>query len=147
MLPVEYRTQGLSSPVFNYPYERSRETLERLHRNGPVDARDGVKMQYINPVTGGSPMPAIAAFLQLLPAGFRGVTARSTDATVYCATEGRGRTRIGDQTFEWKKHDIFVAPSWYPVSHAADEDAVLFSFSDRPVQKALGLWREELVNQ
>jgi gentisate 1,2-dioxygenase len=25
----------------------------------------------------------------------------------------------------------------------ADRDAVLFSFSDRPVQQALGLWREE----
>jgi gentisate 1,2-dioxygenase len=28
------------------------------------------------------------------------------------------------------------------VAHEADSEAVLFSFSDRPVQKALGLWRE-----
>jgi len=28
-------------------------------------------------------------------------------------------------------------------SNQAQEDAVLFSFSDRPVQKAIGLWREE----
>jgi gentisate 1,2-dioxygenase len=25
----------------------------------------------------------------------------------------------------------------------ADRDTLLFSFSDRPVQQALGLWREE----
>jgi gentisate 1,2-dioxygenase len=29
------------------------------------------------------------------------------------------------------------------VSHAADEDAIVFSFSDRPAQQALGLWREQ----
>jgi gentisate 1,2-dioxygenase len=45
---------------------------------------------------------------------------------------------------EWRAHDVFVAPSWHSVSHEAQGDAVLFSFSDRPVQKALGLWREEL---
>jgi gentisate 1,2-dioxygenase len=100
-------------------------------------------MQYINPITGGYPMPAIGAFVQLLPSGFHGVGHRSTDATVYCVVEGRGRSQVGDATLDWKEHDIFVAPSWYPVSHDAQADSVLFSFSDRPVQKALGIWREE----
>ena len=50
---------------------------------------------------------------------------------------------MGESNFAWKEHDIFVAPSWYPVSHHAETEAVLFSFSDRPVQKALGLWREQ----
>jgi gentisate 1,2-dioxygenase len=27
-----------------------------------------------------------------------------------------------------------------------DEEAILFSFSDRPAQKALGLWREQARN-
>ncbi|WP_234829425.1 hypothetical protein, partial [Enterobacter hormaechei] len=30
----------------------------------------------------------------------------------------------------------------FDVSFQADEDTVLFSFSDRPVQEALGLFRE-----
>jgi gentisate 1,2-dioxygenase len=81
--------------------------------------------------------------LQLLPSGFRGTESRATDATVYCVAEGAGRSRIGGETFEWKRHDIFVVPSWTWVSHEAQGEAVLFSFSDRPVQKALGLWREE----
>jgi gentisate 1,2-dioxygenase len=34
-------------------------------------------------------------------------------------------------------------PSWCKVAHQATDDAVLFSFSDRPVQKALDLWRAE----
>jgi gentisate 1,2-dioxygenase len=53
------------------------------------------------------------------------------------------RSRIGEQVYEWGPKDVFVVPSWYKVSHEADEDAVLFSYSDRPVQKALGLWREQ----
>ena len=31
----------------------------------------GVKMRFINPATGGAPMPTIGAFMQLLPKGFR----------------------------------------------------------------------------
>jgi gentisate 1,2-dioxygenase len=88
-------------------------------------------------------MPTIGAFLQLLPKGFVGTPYRSTDSTIYCVTEGAGRTRVGTTEIEWKEHDIFVTPSWYPVTHMPDAEAVLFSFSDRPAQKAFGLWREE----
>lgn len=147
MLPAEYRSESLSAPLFNYRYSKSREALERIRKNGPIDPADGYKLQYVNPATGGAPMPTIGAFLQLLPAGFTTERRRSTDATVYCPTEGTGRTTAGDQVFEWGRHDVFVVPSWCPVSHSADsDDAVLFSFSDRPAQKALGLWRQESVN-
>jgi gentisate 1,2-dioxygenase len=39
-----------------------------------------------------------------------------------------------------------VVPSWKPVVHEADEEAVLFSFSDRPVQEKIGVWREDRGN-
>jgi gentisate 1,2-dioxygenase len=144
MMPIEYKPPTMSAPVFNYPYSHSREVLDQLYRNGPLHPCHGIKMQYINPATGGYPLPSIGAFIQLFPSGFRGAAYRSTDATVYCAVEGRGRSRIGEATFDWKEHDIFVIPSWYSVSHEAHADAVLFSYSDRPVQKALGIWREQV---
>jgi gentisate 1,2-dioxygenase len=103
-----------------------------------------VKLQYVNPASGGYPLATIAAFLQLLPQGFGGKAYRSTDSTVYSVVEGRGRTRIGSTTLTWGPRDIFVVPSWQPVSHEATEQAVLFSASDRAAQKALGLWREEI---
>ena len=78
-------------------------------------------------------------------AGCTGVCGRATDGTVYHVVEGRGRSRIGDMDIAWQPHDIFVAPSWSPVSHQADDEAVLFSFSDRPIQKSLGIFREEHV--
>src|SRR5205085_6634789 len=99
----------------------------------------------VNPATGGYPMPTIGAFIQFLPLRFATAPYRSTDATVFFVVEGRGSSTIGDTTMAWQARDIFVAPSWSPVSHTADEDVVLFSFSDRPVQKALGLWREQVM--
>ncbi len=143
LLPLEYEARSLTTPVFSYPYARSREALEALRRMGPWHACHGLKLQYANPASGGYPMPTIAAFLQLLPKGFEGAHYRSTDGAVYCVVEGRGSSTVGDEVFEWGPRDIFVVPSWCKVSHRAFQDAVLFSFSDRPVQKAMGLWREQ----
>ena len=148
MLPVEHKpARGATapSPVFNYPYSRSREALQQLYKNGPIDPHHGVKLQYVNPMTGGYPLPTIAAFLQLLPKGFAGKAYRSTDSTIYSVVEGRGKSRIGSKTLSWGPKDIFVVPSWQPVSHEASDEAVLFSASDRAAQKALGLWREEAL--
>ena len=143
LLPLEYQAASRTTPVVSYPYEKTRDTLSRLQRPGSAHPSHGVKLQYANPATGGYPMPTIAAFIQLLPAGFRGRQYRSTDGTVFSVVEGHGRSKIGKEVFEWGPKDVFVVPSWHEVSHEAAEEAVLFSFSDRPVQKALGIWREE----
>jgi gentisate 1,2-dioxygenase len=143
LLPLGYSPQSLTTPVFSYPYAQTRDALEQLRRGDNVHPCHGLKLQYNNPATGGYPMPTIGAFIQLLPKGYRGKPYRSTDGTVYCAVEGRGRTRIDGKMFEWETQDVFVAPSWSRVEHEAGADAVLFSFSDRPAQRALGLWREQ----
>lgn len=146
MLPLEHVEASPSSPLFHYPYARVKEALLQVERGGKVDACHGYKLQYVNPVTGGYPMPTMAAYMQLLPAGFCGQPGRSTDATIYCAREGEGVTFVGNERIEWKAGDVFVAPSWHAVSHQTSERSTLFSFSDRAAQKALGLWREERLN-
>ena len=144
LLPVDHRPTHSGSPVFNYPYARTREALERMRRTADWDRCHGLKMRYVDPVTGGYPLTTIAAFTQLLPKGFTSAPYRSTDATVFVPMEGRGRTRIGpDFVVEWQPRDIFVVPSWKPVVHEVTDDAVLFSFSDRPIQQALHLFRED----
>lgn len=88
-------------------------------------------------------MPTIATCLQLLPAGFFGQPARSTDASVYSVVEGSGVAQIGDRRFAFEAKDLFVVPSWVELRlEAGATDCVLFSFSDRPVQQALGILRE-----
>ncbi|HEX5326020.1 MAG TPA: gentisate 1,2-dioxygenase [Acetobacteraceae bacterium] len=143
MLPVDWVPTAKSSPVFSYPYARSREALDTLARNGDPDPCHGHKLRYVNPASGAHPMPTIGAFMQLLPAGFDSVPYRSTDGTIYVAVEGCGETAIGETIFRWKPRDVFVVPSWHWHHHETTREAVLFSFSDRPVQQALGLWRQE----
>jgi gentisate 1,2-dioxygenase len=146
LLPLEYVPEDGASPVFHYPYARVKAVLQQMVRGGGVDACHGVKMQYANPVTGGYPMPTMAAFIQQLPERFHGRPYRATDASVYCAIEGTGASEINGKRIEWGVGDVFVVPSWSVTSHRASEDSVLFSFSDRPAQKALGLWREQRLD-
>src|SRR5579863_8710162 len=146
LLPVDWKPQVKTSPVFNYPYARTREALDALQRNGAPDPYHGHKLRYVNPASGEFAMPTIATFVQLLPAGFASQPYRSTDGTVFVAVEGNGETRIGDTVFAWEPHDIFVVPSWMTHTHHAHGEAVLFSFSDRVVQEKLGLWREARGN-
>jgi gentisate 1,2-dioxygenase len=146
LLPIDWRPAVKTSPVFNYPYVRSRESLDVLSRHEDPDPCHGHKLRYVNPTSGDFAMPTIGAFIQLLPGGFATRPYRSTDATVFVAVEGSGQSRVGDRVFDWEAHDIFVVPSWISVSHQAAADAVLFSCSDRPVQEKLGLWREQRGN-
>lgn len=143
MAPVRQVHQRASSPIFNYPYLRSREALELLRRHEEIDPWVGVKLRYINPLTGGAPMPTIGACMQLLPAGFVGMSHRSTDGTVYSVVEGSGSATIDGCRFTFLPRDTFVVPSWSRLSLEAVGDVVLFSFSDRPVHEALGMFREE----
>lgn len=145
LLPVDWKPQNLNSPIFNYPYVRTRQSLVTLSHNDTPDVHHGHKMRYVNPATGGHVTPTIAAFMQLLPAGFNGQPYRSTDGAVYSVVEGEGETVIGDKVIHWKPRDVFVVPSWAEHAHHTTGGAILFSFSDRCVQEKLGLWREQRV--
>ncbi len=146
LLPVDFESRGPASPIFNYPYARSRAALEQMKRQEDWDPCHGLKLRYINPVDGGFAMPTMATFLQLLPKGFKTAGYRSTDATVFAVVEGRGRSTLGGRAFGWGPKDIFVAPSWARIIHEAEEEAVIFSYSDRAAQQKLGLWREDRGN-
>ena len=145
MVPVRHDHTSATSPIFNYPYARSREALAQLQRQEAPDAWLGHKLRYINPLTGGSPMPTIATNLQLLPRGFAGKTHRATDGAVYSVVEGHGTAHIAGERFDFGPRDTFVVPSWAPLQLTASDEVVLFSFSDRPVQQAMGVLREAFL--
>jgi len=150
MRPVNETWDKPESPIFSYPYERSRDALERMRRANEWDPAAALKLEYIDPTRGRSAMPTISTFLQLLPKGFSGARYRTTENTVYCVVEGTGKLIVGDgsetRTIAWKPRDIFALPFWVPHRLEADEDATLFSFSDRTAQEKLGLWREDRGN-
>ena len=143
MVPVDYQPKPADpTRVFVYPFERTRAALISIAHDTP-DPHRGFQLKFVNPATGASPMPTIGAFAQWLPAGFETKPIRSTDGTVHVCLEGGGEVRVADKTWRFDVNDIVVVPSWYSVQWRADRDSFLFSFSDRPVQQALGLWREE----
>jgi len=129
--------------VLSYPYARTREALEELSKGGKPHPSHGWSLRYVDPATGRDPFPTMAAFVQRLPQGFEGRNWRSTDGAVCCVVEGSGSVEIGAARLEFAPHDVFVVPSWEVRRFSAGTDCVIFSYSDRAAQEALGFWREE----
>jgi gentisate 1,2-dioxygenase len=84
------------------------------------DRPDGIVLEHVNPITGGSTLPTPACSIRLLPAGFETRERRQSSSSVYYVHEGHGKHLNGSDS----------------------ERAVLFSVSDEPLVKALGLYRE-----
>jgi len=143
LLPVGHRATSLNSPVFNYPWARTREALHALTRAGAPDAHTGHWMRYVNPLDGGWAMPTLATMVRLLPAGFSTAPYRSSDSAVFTTVEGQGELHVDGQVFAMGPRDIAVVPGWMPYSLHALDDWALFSYSDRVAQEKLGFWREQ----
>ncbi len=141
---------GKTSPIFSYPYTRTREALHHLEQSAPIDHWDGIKLRYTHPLTGGYAMPTMGTFMQRLPAAFSGKPYRQTDGAVFSVVEGAGTAQItshhGTVQFEFGPRDHFVVPSWHTLQLASRPGCVLFSYSDRPVHEALGIYREERLS-
>ena len=133
------------SPLWHYPMSQARAALERLAAERSGSPFDGIILEYTNPLTGGSAMPTIACFVQMLRAGERTQAHRGVCRTNYHVIEGRGYSIVGGARLDWEDKDVFTAPTWTFREHVNDSDrpAFLFSFTDAPVMKALDLYREE----
>ena len=145
--PTWEAVEGENTPLLNYRWTSSREALHHMkwETGSPYD---GILMEYTNPSTGGSTIPTMSAFLQLLRKDEHTKAHRHTSSTVYHVAEGGGHSIIGGQHFPWEEGDTFVVPSWVTHEHASEGgEAVLFSYSDRPVLQAFGLLREAAVPQ
>ena len=142
LLPLNYRASALNSPIFNYPYARTREALAQLAHAGEPDAHQGHVMRYVNPVDGGWAMPTMATTIRLLPKGFSTHSYRSSDSAIFVALEGTTTLNVAGQSFTLTSKDVAVVPGWMPYTMQASEEAVLFCFSDRVAQEKLGFFRE-----
>ena len=144
LLPVEGTSPfGHTSPIFNYPFERTRAALAAVAAAGNLDPHWGATLRYSNPLDGGWAMPTVASWMTHLPAGTGTQAMRSTDGIIVAVAAGRGTARIGDARIPFGPRDIFVVPNWTRRSFQAEEDCFLFCSSDRVAQEKLGLWREE----
>lgn len=126
---------------FAYPSRDWQNALGAIASSGRPPGNDGYALEFVNPVDGSSVLPTMSAFCQLVPKDYATPSLRRTDARVFSVVRGSGRVRVGDSVFSPALRDIFVVPSWTSYSIHADEELVLFSYSDRAAQERLGLWQ------
>ncbi len=147
------------SPLFRKTWDRGagperplryawRDTLAQLERHAeePGSPHDGIALEYVNGATGGSALPTIGCWIQMLPPGFQGTRHRHTSSAVYFVVGGEGATEFDDQTLDWRQHDTLAVPNWSwhrHVNRSSSEPAYLFSVNDIPILRAFGLYREE----
>jgi gentisate 1,2-dioxygenase len=130
------------SPIGNYPWAETERALDGIADDAAGSESEGVLLEYTNPWTGGPVLPTIGCRIARLRAGFTGRPRQHTASTIYHVVSGSGSTVVGDTVLEWAEHDVFCVPGWARYAHRVDRGAVLFSFTDEPVLRSLGLYRE-----
>jgi len=164
-------TDALDSPVVRYlenlamePYEGERQSVrtgpparhlhhrwetayaELLRRStGEADPFDDVIMEYVDPASGRSVVPALGCYLQLLRPGVRTRAHRETSSAVYHVVGGAGATTIDGVRHAWGEGDFFaIAPrALHAHENTGDAPAILYSVQDVPLLKTLGFYRAE----
>ena len=144
LLPLDAESRyGLTSPVFNYPYERTRSALLDSARASAPDPHLATTLRYANPQDGGWAMPTMATWMMHVPGGFNTRPIRSTDSMVLAVAEGACEARIGNQHYRLQQSDVVAVPGWVWREFHASSDCNLFFFSDRVVHEKLGFFREQ----
>jgi gentisate 1,2-dioxygenase len=132
------------SPLFVYRWEETRTALEKLqdYQGSPYD---GIIFEYVDPTTGGPVMPTMSFRSQMLRAGEHTRAHRKTASNVYCVLEGEGFTEVEGTRLDWKRNDVFTVPGWLWHQHknTTRNNAFLYSVTDEPTMRKLGLFREE----
>lgn len=131
------------SPMFIYRWESTRQALLNL-RSYDGSSFDGVILEYVDPTTGGPVMPTMSFRSQFLRPGEHTRAHRKTASTVYCVLEGEGATVVEGKRLDWKRNDVFTVPGWlWHEHHNTGGDAFLYSVTDEPAMRKLGLYREQ----
>lgn len=133
------------NPLLRYPWPETSRALEDAAATG-ADPFDGAILEYVDPRTGGPISPTLSAHISRIEPGQVTASHRHTSTVCYHVRSGTGTTMAGSEEFAWGPGDVLVIPGWHTHCHrndSASEPAVLFSVSDAPALRALGLHREE----
>jgi gentisate 1,2-dioxygenase len=148
MDPYEGETQpvrtGPPARHLHYRWETAYVELQR-RAAAPGDPHDDVIVEYVDPTTGRSVVPALGCYLQMLRPGVRTRPHRETSSAVYHVVEGAGVTDIDGIRYEWGEGDFFAIPPRSLHAHAnpGTTPAILYSVQDVPLLRALGFYRME----
>lgn len=137
------------SPLNAYRWEHTDAALEEqlaLEQEGaPATIEPGhAVVRYSHPGTGRDALTTIRIEMHRLRAGTATRPRQIVGSAIWQVFQGAATATVGSESYELARGDLFVAPSWAPVSIAATDTVDLFRFSDEPVYDALGLARTSL---
>ena len=132
------------TPLIHYRGADVRDALNAL-RSEAGDPYEGIKLDFINPVTGKPVYHTMNYAAQMLRPGEATRVKRETCNTFMVVLEGTGRTEIGGQIFEWEPNDILMLPNflWRRHINTGKSDAVIYTVSDLALMKNIGQYRAQ----
>ncbi|WP_338603047.1 hypothetical protein V6M85_03525 [Sulfolobus tengchongensis] len=146
-LNINYQSYN---PLIKYSYSRTKKALTELDEHNKVDENEGIIVEYLNPVNGGPALPTISIKMRLIRPKTELKPLRSTENEVFIPVEGTVtfdiiESSIGSLRLDLKTRDPIVIPSWtkYRIINNDDKPAIVFSYSDKPIFDAFGLYRKE----
>jgi gentisate 1,2-dioxygenase len=145
MRPVWERPGSPISPLLSFPWTETERALKNLAKAGEAIPFDDVAFEYTNPATGGSVLPTIGCWIQMIRPGIHTHAHRHSNVAVYHVFRGRGSTIVDGIQMDWEEGDFFALPPYVWHEHmnsSTSEEAVLFSTNDIPVLESLNLHRE-----
>ena len=103
-------------------------------------------VRFTNPTTGGDVLPTMRTEMHRIRAGAETQTRREVGSSVFQVFDGTGTIAVGETTWSVGRGDLFVVPSWQPLTATASGAANLdlFRFSDTPIFEALHSHRVKL---
>lgn len=152
--PVSQPGPTRATPLLNYRWVDTDAALADQLALEAEDAPGVVEpghaaVRYLNPTTGGDVLPTIRTEMHRIAKGASTAPTQEAGSSVYQVFDGAGRVTVGQHSWSVTRGDLFVVPSWQPlsiVSEASSSDSDsgaldLFRFSDTPILEALGLDR------
>ncbi|URM93820.1 cupin domain-containing protein [Actinomadura madurae] len=140
--PLTHLSPGPSTPLLAYRWEcTDRALADQLaleaegHRATVEPGHAAVR--YTNPTTGGDVMPTLRAEFHRLTPGTETAATREVGSSVYQVFDGTGQVTVGEHGWTVERGDLFVVPSWQPLTLAAEQGLDLFRFSDTPIFERL----------
>ena len=146
--PLTHLQPTPATPLLAYRWEHTDHALSEqlaLEAEGhPVTVEPGhAAVRYTNPTTGGDVLPTMRTEFHRLARDTETSARQEVGSSVFQVFDGSGRVTVGGSSWAVERGDLFVVPSWQPLSFAAEAGMDLFRFTDAPIFERLGLDRSQ----
>ncbi len=90
-------------------------------------------------------MPTLRAEFHRLAPETGTARCQEVGSSVYQVFNGSGRVSVGDSSWNVERGDLFVVPSWQPLTVETEGGLDLFRFGDAPIFEKLDHHRHQIA--